>query len=102
MESKLTPGVGRRTLIKSGVALGAMSLAGPAIIKARGETPVKIGMVDPLTGILSALAQSEVEGAKYAVADDQQEGRHPRPARSNCWSKTPPTTSAPVCRRRAS
>jgi branched-chain amino acid transport system substrate-binding protein len=26
-------------------------------------------MVDPLTGILSALAQSEVEGAKYAVAE---------------------------------
>ncbi|MBW4092541.1 MAG: ABC transporter substrate-binding protein [Proteobacteria bacterium] len=67
MESKLTPGVGRRTLIKSGVALGAMSLAGPAIIKARGETPVKIGMIDPLTGVLSAPAQSEVEGAKYAV-----------------------------------
>lgn len=67
MESKLTPGVGRRTLIKSGVALGAMSLAGPAIIKARGETPVKIGMIDPLTGVLSAPAQSEVEGARYAV-----------------------------------
>ncbi|HVV73771.1 MAG TPA: ABC transporter substrate-binding protein, partial [Verrucomicrobiae bacterium] len=28
---------------------------------------VRIGMVDPLTGILSALAASEVEGAKYAV-----------------------------------
>ncbi len=74
MESKLTPGVGRRTLIKSGVALGAMTLAGPAIIKARGETPVKIGMVDPLTGVLSAPAQSEVEGAKYAVAALNKKG----------------------------
>ena len=74
MESKLTPGVGRRTLIKSGVALGAMSLAGPAIIKARGETPVKIGMIDPLTGVLSAPAQSEVEGAKYAVAALNKKG----------------------------
>jgi branched-chain amino acid transport system substrate-binding protein len=67
MESKLTPGVGRRTLIKSGVAVGAMTLAGPAILQARGDTPVKIGMIDPLTGVLSAPAQSEVEGAKYAV-----------------------------------
>ena len=31
-------------------------LAAPPIIPARGETPVRIGMVDPLTGILSALA----------------------------------------------
>ena len=67
MESKPTLGVGRRTLIKSGIAAGALSLAGPAIIKARGETPVKIGMIDPLTGSLSAPAVAEVEGAKYAV-----------------------------------
>src|ERR1700733_9580321 len=56
---------GRRTLLKSGLALTA--LAAPPIISARGETPVRIGMVDPLTGILSALAANEVEGAKYAV-----------------------------------
>jgi len=55
----------RRTLIKSTVALAA--LAAPPIIAARGDTPVRIGMVDPLTGILSALAASEVEGARYAV-----------------------------------
>jgi branched-chain amino acid transport system substrate-binding protein len=63
------PAVGRRTLIKGGAALGAMQLASPFIIKARGEETIKIGMVDPLTGSLSALAQSEVEGAKYAVAE---------------------------------
>ncbi|WP_216856292.1 ABC transporter substrate-binding protein [Acidisphaera sp. S103] len=44
------------------------ALGAPPIIAARGEASVKIGMVDPLTGILSALAASEVEGAKYAVA----------------------------------
>jgi branched-chain amino acid transport system substrate-binding protein len=68
MEHPKLPAVGRRTLIKGGAMLGAMQLASPFIIKARGETSVKIGMVDPLTGSLSALAQSEVEGAKYAVA----------------------------------
>ncbi|MGC8476370.1 MAG: ABC transporter substrate-binding protein, partial [Acetobacteraceae bacterium] len=68
MENTRMPGVGRRTLIKSGAALGAMSLAGPAIIKARGETPIKLGWIDPITGSLSAPAVSEVEGAKYAVS----------------------------------
>jgi branched-chain amino acid transport system substrate-binding protein len=67
MQDRKLPAVGRRTLIKGGAVLGAMQLASPFIIKARGETPIKIGFVDPLTGSLSALAQSEVEGAKYAV-----------------------------------
>ena len=58
--------VRRRTLLKSGLAITA--LGAPPVIQARGDTPVRIGMVDPLTGILSALAASEVEGAKYAVA----------------------------------
>ncbi|MDE2581977.1 MAG: ABC transporter substrate-binding protein [Rhodospirillales bacterium] len=67
MESKAAIGVGRRTLIKTGVAVGAMSLAGPAIITARGEVPVKLGYIDPLTGVYSALAQDEVMGARHAV-----------------------------------
>jgi branched-chain amino acid transport system substrate-binding protein len=61
------PAVGRRTLFKGGAALGAMQLAAPFIIQARGETPIKIGFVDPLTGSLSALAQTEVEGARWTV-----------------------------------
>lgn len=68
------PSMGRRGLIKAGAALGAMQVASPFIIKARGETPVKIGMIDPLTGTLSALAQSEVEGAKYAVSEVNKKG----------------------------
>ncbi|HEY3847519.1 MAG TPA: ABC transporter substrate-binding protein [Acetobacteraceae bacterium] len=69
MEHRNLPAVGRRTLIRASAALGAMQLASPFIIKARGDVPVKLGFVDPLTGSLSALAQSEVEGAKYAVAE---------------------------------
>lgn len=64
MSSTMTV-VRRRAIFKSGLAI--MALGAPPIIRARGETPVRIGMVDPLTGILSALAASEVEGAKYAV-----------------------------------
>jgi branched-chain amino acid transport system substrate-binding protein len=67
--------VGRRTLIKTGLALGASQVIGaPFIIASRGEEPVKIGMVDPLTGVLSALAQSEVDGAKYAEAEINKKG----------------------------
>src|SRR6185437_3313144 len=74
MESRIIAGIGRRSLIKAGVALGALPLAAPSIIQARGETPVKIGMIDPLTGVYSAFAQSEVQGAQYAVASLNKSG----------------------------
>ena len=62
--------VRRRTLLKAGIALGASQvIAAPFIVNALGDEPVKIGMVDPLTGVLSALAQSEVDGARYAEAE---------------------------------
>jgi branched-chain amino acid transport system substrate-binding protein len=67
--------IGRRTLIKTGLALGASQVIGaPFIVASLGEEPVKIGMVDPLTGVLSALAQSEVDGAKYAEAEINKKG----------------------------
>src|SRR6202158_5441419 len=57
----------RRTLLKGAVAAAALQMASPFIIKARGETPLRIGMVDPLTGVYAAVAQNEVMGAKLAV-----------------------------------
>jgi len=73
--SKFKTSVGRRTFIQAGMALGASHVIGaPFIITARGEEPIKIGMVDPLTGVLSALAQSEVDGAKYAEAELNKNG----------------------------
>ncbi|MGA8322373.1 MAG: ABC transporter substrate-binding protein, partial [Xanthobacteraceae bacterium] len=68
--SKFATSLRRRTFVQAGLALGASQVIGaPFIIKALGDEPVKIGMVDPLTGVLSALAQGEVDGAKYAVAE---------------------------------
>src|SRR5271169_3402718 len=73
--SKLDISVRRRTILKAGVALGASQvIAAPFIVTALGEEPVKIGMVNPLTGVLSALAQSEVDGAKYAEAEINKKG----------------------------
>jgi len=54
----------RRTILKTGAAIAAVQLTSPFIIKARGETPVRIGMVDPLTGVYAAIAQGEGGGSK--------------------------------------
>ena len=72
--SKRPLSINRRTILKSGAAIAAAQFSSPFIITARGDTPVKIGMVDPLTGVLSALAQSEVDGAKYAEAEINKKG----------------------------
>ena len=65
---------GRRRLLQASAALGGLQLASPFIIKARGETPVKIGFIDPITGSLSALAVSEVESAKWTVGEINKKG----------------------------
>jgi branched-chain amino acid transport system substrate-binding protein len=57
----------RRTVLKGAAAFGGFVVAAPAIISARAETPIKIGMIDPLTGVYAAVAQNEVMGAKLAV-----------------------------------
>jgi branched-chain amino acid transport system substrate-binding protein len=66
--------IGRRGLLQAGVTVGALQVASPYIIKARGEVPIKMGWIDPLTGSLSALAATETAGAKYAVADVNKKG----------------------------
>jgi branched-chain amino acid transport system substrate-binding protein len=64
----------RRTVLKGAVAAATLQLASPFIIKARGETPLKIGMVDPLTGVYAAVAQNEVMGARLAVQQINAKG----------------------------
>ena len=67
MSITLSSKFNRRTVIKAAGAIGAMQVTSPFIIKALGETPIKIGMVDPLTGVYAAVANNEVIGAKFAV-----------------------------------
>ena len=66
--------VDRRTVLRTGATLAAVQFASPFIIKARGETPVRIGMVDPLTGVYAAIAQNEVVGAKFAAEEINKKG----------------------------
>src|SRR5215471_21381081 len=72
---KILKPVRRRTFIQASLALGAGQVIGaPFILTARGDESVKIGMVNPLTGVLAAAAQSEVLGAKYAEAEINENG----------------------------
>ena len=66
--------ISRRTVLKAAATAGALQLVPPFIIKARGETPVKIGMVDPITGTYAALGTSEINGAKLALKQINHKG----------------------------
>jgi branched-chain amino acid transport system substrate-binding protein len=64
----------RRTVLRTGFAWGAIEVAFPFTIRARGEQLVKIGMVEPLSGVYSKLAEAEVAGARLAVEEVNQSG----------------------------
>src|SRR5262245_40711741 len=64
----------RRTILKGAAAAAALQLAPPFIRKARAQAPLRIGMVDPLTGVYAAVAQNEVMGAKLAVEQVNAKG----------------------------
>src|SRR6516165_3296185 len=66
--------VGRRTLLKAGLAAGAAQFAGPFIIKARAEQTIKMGLNDPLTGVYAALGGNEQVGCEYAIEQINQKG----------------------------
>lgn len=71
----LTTPLDRRTIIKTGALLGATAVFSPPILTyAQGETPIKIGMHDPLTGTYAAEGESETRGAKMALAEVNAKG----------------------------
>ena len=59
--------VDRRTIVKAGAVAGLSQIAAPFVWSARAADTIRVGMVDPLTGVYAAPAQNEVTGAKYAV-----------------------------------
>ena len=68
------PTAGRRTLVRAALAAGAVNLAPPFIIQARGEQSVKIGFCDPLTGTYAALGNNELIGTRLAVEQINTKG----------------------------
>src|SRR6516225_9353358 len=61
------PRLDRRTMLKVAGLAAASQVAAPFIISARGEAAIRVGMVDPLTGVYAAPAGNEVTGARLAI-----------------------------------
>jgi branched-chain amino acid transport system substrate-binding protein len=64
----------RRTVLAASAGAGLFAAVSPPIVKALGETPVKIGFIDPYSGTYAALGDSELNGAKMAVAELNKSG----------------------------
>jgi branched-chain amino acid transport system substrate-binding protein len=67
-------GMKRRTLLKAAAATGALQVAGPFVIAARGEEPVKIGLDNPLTGTYAAVGKNELIGCQLALEQINAKG----------------------------
>lgn len=68
-------GISRRNLIKAGMALGASSFLYPGVgAFAKSEQPIKIGVIDPITGTYAAEGGNQNAGAKLAVAQINANG----------------------------
>jgi branched-chain amino acid transport system substrate-binding protein len=64
----------RRTILRTGIAVGALQIAAPYIVKAQGEQPIKIGVDNPLTGIYTALGKNENTGMELAAEQANAKG----------------------------
>ena len=67
-------GLDRRALLKATAVAGLAQIAAPAIIAARGETNIKIGLDNPLTGPFAAVGKNELIGCHLAVGQSNAKG----------------------------
>src|SRR5579863_2017890 len=70
----LTGDTSRRTFVKRALIVGAAQIAGPFVIKARGEEPIRIGVDNPSTGLFAAFGKNEGFGCEMAVAELNAKG----------------------------
>ncbi|MGB7034224.1 MAG: ABC transporter substrate-binding protein [Xanthobacteraceae bacterium] len=66
--------VQRRTILKAGLALGALQVASPFVVKSLADEPVKVGWVDPFSGTYAALGTSQLNGGKLALEEINAKG----------------------------
>jgi branched-chain amino acid transport system substrate-binding protein len=66
--------VRRRTILKAGLALGAMQISSPFVVKSLADEPIKIGLDNPLTGTYAALGKNELIGAQLALEQINAKG----------------------------
>jgi branched-chain amino acid transport system substrate-binding protein len=65
-KSFMTP-VGRREVLRGGLAVGAAQIASPFVARARTNDSVKIGVDNTLTGTYAALGKNEEVGIRLAA-----------------------------------
>lgn len=66
--------ISRRRVLAGTAAASLVAIASPPIVTALGETPLKLGWIDPFTGTYAALGTSQLNGAKMAVAEINKKG----------------------------
>jgi branched-chain amino acid transport system substrate-binding protein len=67
-------GLDRRTLLKASAVAGFAQISAPAIIRALGESNIKIGLDNPLTGPFAAVGKNELIGCQLAVEQINAKG----------------------------
>ncbi len=66
--------IGRRGLLKAGLAAGASQIAAPFVLRAQTADVVKIGLDNPLTGAYAANGKNELAGCQLALAQINAKG----------------------------
>src|SRR5271154_2101732 len=66
--------VKRRTILQAGLAIGAMQVASPFVVRALADDTVKIGLDNPLTGTYAAVGKNELIGCQLAVEQINAKG----------------------------
>ena len=61
-------------MLKATAVAGLAQIAAPAIITARGEANIKIGLDNPLTGPFAAFGKNELIGCQLAVEQINAKG----------------------------
>ena len=67
-------GIGRRGLLKAGLAVGASQVTSPFVTRVRAADIVKVGLDNPLTGPLGALGKNELIGCQLALEQINAKG----------------------------
>jgi len=73
-QANRSPVIDRRTVVRAALAVGAVNLTPPFILRARGEQSVKMGFCDPLTGTYAELGGNELVGTQLAVEQINAKG----------------------------
>jgi branched-chain amino acid transport system substrate-binding protein len=64
----------RRTILKAGLAISAVQIASPFIVKSLAEEPIKIGLDDPFSGTYAELGRNEQIGCQLAIQEINAKG----------------------------